>query len=345
MGVALRELIISREASFDEVKNKILSVDAHNQLYQYITTIRGADGTALKDSKNQVTSHLVGLFSRTANLMQKDIRLAYVFDGSPPQLKYAEMNRRSELKRMAERLYDKAVEDENIELMKKYAGRTSRLTKDMVAEAKLLLGALGIPCIQAPSEADAQIAYMVKNKDSYAAVSQDFDALLHGAPLIMRNVSIAGRRKKAKTLSYDIIKPEFVNLNENLKHLGVSQEQLIILGIIVGTDYNPGGVKGIGPKKALKLIHQYQDDFDGLFAELKWNDNFSVSWREIFDIIIKMPVTKDYSLEWGKVDSKKVTELLCEQHDFSRERVLKTLAEIEKSQKNQSQKGLGSFFQ
>ncbi len=343
MGVALRELIKSREISFDELKGRVLSVDAHNQLYQYLTTIRGKDGAPLKDSHNQVTSHLVGLFSRTANLMQKGIRLVYVFDGIPPKMKFAEMGRRSELKREAQRLYEKAVEDEDVELMRKYAGRTSRLTRDMVAEAKELLQALGIPCIDAPSEADAQIAYMVKKKDAYAAVSQDFDALLHGAPLIIRNVSIAGRRKRANTLSYDIIKPEIVNLNENLAELGISQDQLIVLGIIVGTDYNPGGVKGIGPKKALKLLHQHKSDFESLFTELKWSGQHDVSWKEIFDLIKNMEVA-GYSLEWKKADSGRVANLLCSQHDFSRERVEKTVAEIEKSQKFQSQKGLGSFL-
>ncbi len=343
MGVALRELIKSREISFDELKGRVLSVDAHNQLYQYLTTIRGKDGAPLKDSHDSVTSHLVGLFSRTANLMQKGIKLIYVFDGIPPKMKFAEMGRRAELKREAQRLYEKAVEEEDVELMRKYAGRTSRLTRDMVAEAKELLQALGIPCIDAPSEADAQIAYMVKKKDAYAAVSQDFDALLHGAPLIIRNVSIAGRRKRANTLSYDIIKPEIVNLNENLAELGISQDQLIVLGIIVGTDYNPGGIKGIGPKRALKLLHQHKSDFDSLFRELKWSDQYDVSWKEIFDLIKNMEVA-GYSLEWKKADFRRVVNLLCSQHDFSRERVEKTVAEIEKSQKFQSQRGLGGFI-
>lgn len=344
MGVALREIIRAKEISIDDLKSRILAVDAYNQLYQYLTTIRGKDGALLRDSHGNTTSHLVGLFSRTANLMQKSIRLAFVFDGIPPELKRGEMERRAELKREAKLLYEKAVQKEDIEAMRKYAGRTAKLSPEMVEDAKKLLGFFGIPCIQAPSEADAQISFMVKKNDAYACVSQDFDALLHGSPRVVRNLSIAGRKKKANTLSYETVKPEIVMLEENLKELGISQDQLIVIGILTGTDYNPGGVKGIGPKKALSLIKSYKNDFAALFKEVEFEKNSEVSWKEIFDVIKNMPVKEDYSLNWKRLNKEKIADMLCNEHDFSKERVNKTLGEVEKAQKAQNQKGLGSFF-
>ncbi len=343
MGVALREIIKAREITFEELNNKILAVDAYNQLYQYLTTIRGADGSPLKDSKGSITSHLVGLFSRTANLIQKNIKLAFVFDGIPPKLKHMEIEKRTELKKEALALYEKAVEEKDVEAMKKYAGRTAKLTPEMVDESKYLLALLGIPVIQAPSEADAQIAFMVKKNDAFACVSQDFDALLHGAPIIIRNLSIAGRKKKANTLSYETIKPEKIVLQENLELLKITQDQLIAVGILTGTDYNPGGVKGIGPKKALKIVKEHKG-LDKIFAVAKWEENSEIGWKEIFDVIKKMPVTKDYSLEWKTAKKEKIVEMLCGSHDFSKERVNKTLGEIERVQKTQGQKGLGGFF-
>ena len=87
MGVAFKDLIISKEISLEELNGKIIFLDAFNILYQFLTTIRGRDGSLLTDSKGNVTSHLTGLFSRTANLLQKGIKPVFVFDGEAPELK------------------------------------------------------------------------------------------------------------------------------------------------------------------------------------------------------------------------------------------------------------------
>jgi flap endonuclease-1 len=342
MGVALKDLFVGKEIEISDLKNKVLAVDSYNLLYQFLTTIRGRDGSLLMDSKGNVTSHLVGLFSRTTNLMQQGLKLVFVFDGKSPKLKEKERERRKMLKLDAEKAYKKAVQREDLDDMKKYAARMTRLTPDLVEEAKKVIEALGLPVVDAPSEGEAQAAYMAKKEDAFAIVSQDFDSLIHGAPLLVRNLSIAGKRKKSNKLSYEIIKPEQINLSDSLNKLGIDQEQLIVLALLVGTDYNLGGVKGIGPKKALETVQKYGKDFDNLFKDVKWG--FEFPWAEVYYLIKKMPVTDDYSLKWAEINKEKLIKLLVDRHDFSEERVSNTIHRIVEEKETKQQKGLKDFF-
>jgi flap endonuclease-1 len=336
MGVAFKDLIQGKDISFEELKDKILVIDSFNLLYQFLTTIRSRDGSALTDSKGNITSHLVGMFSRITKLMTYGIKLAFVFDGKPPELKQRERARRRELKKEAELKYEEAVEEKDIDSMKKYGGRTVRLTKDLIDESKQLLEYLGLPVIQAPSEGEAQAAYMVKKGDAYATVSQDYDTLLHCSEKLIRNLSIAGKKKKG--LTYETFKPQIINLAETLNNVGIDQNQLIVLAILIGTDYNPGGIKGIGPKNALKLVKKYGSDFDALFKEVKTGFN----WTEVYYQIKKMPVTDDYKLEWKEINVTQLIEFLLKR-EFSEERIESSLKRLVKSKKAKQQTSLADF--
>jgi len=342
VGVAFKDLIISKEITLDYLENKILILDGYNVLYQFLTTIRSRDGTLFTDSNGNVTSHLMGLFSRTSKLIQKKIKLVFVFDGKPPELKRKTTEQRKSLKLEAERKYNEAKKREDEEDMKKYAARTSRLTRDMVDEAKKLITLMGLPVVQAPSEGEAQASHMVRKNDGFAVGSQDFDSLIHGADKLVRNLSISGRRKRNNAV-YDTVKPELIDLSDNLNNLGIDQNQLITLAMIVGTDYNPGGIKGIGPKNALKLVKQFKTNFDTLFKHVKWNDFFDFSWEEVYYLIKKMPVTDEYDLKWKNIDSDSISKLLIEEHDFSKDRVKSTLEKLDKETTKKQQKSLSDF--
>ncbi len=344
MGTNLKDLIVKKEVDFDFLKNKKLMVDAHNVLYQFLTTIRQRDGSLLMDSKGRVTSHLTGLFNRTLKLMQKGIQVGFVFDGKPPSLKDKERERRKGLKMEAEVKYKEAAEKKDVDEMKKYAARTTRLTKEMIDEAKELIKALGLPIVQAPSEGESQAAYIVNKGDAFAAVSQDYDSLLSGAQRLVRNLTVSERKKLPNRLAYEVVKPEMIELAENLNNLGIDNDQLIVIGMLVGTDYNIGGVKGIGPKNALKLVKQYGSDFDKLFEEVKWNDFFDYEWTEVFYLIKKMPTTDDYELRWKDMDPDKVISVLCDEHDFSKGRIETSLGKMNKEKEKHKQKGLGEWF-
>ncbi len=343
MGVKITDLIEPKALEFQDLHNKTIAVDAFNVLYQFITTIRQPDGSPLTDDNGKVTSHLVGLFYRLTNLLKRDIRMVFVFDGESHSLKHEEQKRRNEAKAEAKEKYEKAVEEEDIEGMKKYASRTSRLTSEMIEESKNLLSAMGIPWIQAPGEGEAQCARIVSNGDAFAVMSQDADALLFGSPRIVKNLSISQRRKQGGRLSYDKVRPELIVRDEILERLHLTQEKLIILGILVGTDFNPGGIKGIGPKKALKIVQEKEGDWEDMFSELGWYDLFEHSWKEVYDIFKESDVKDDYDIAFKEFEPDKVMKILVDDHGFSRERISSVCDELVKTTDN-SQKGLGDFM-
>jgi flap endonuclease-1 len=343
MGVKITELLPLHEIDIKNLEGKVIAIDASLFLYQFLTTIRQRDGTPLVDSKGRITSHLTGIFSRSTRLMQHGLKLIFVFDGTPPKLKQHERERRKELKKEAELRYTKAVEERDIESMKKYAARTTRLTPEMINESKELIQALGLPIIQAPSEAEAQASYLVKKGDAFAVATNDADALLFGAPKLIRNLSIFGKRKKTNRLAYETVKPELVDLAETLNTLGIDQDKLIAMCMLVGTDYNVGGVKGIGPKNALKLVKQHKD-LDKLFEDVQWDSQFDFSWTEVFYLIKKMPITDNYSLKWRDISQDKIKRLLVDEHNFSSDRVNSQIERLLKEKESKKQRGLGEFF-
>jgi len=334
MGVNFKDIITKHPITLEQLSGKILIVDGNNMLYQFLSNIRARDGSLFTDHNGHVTSHLIGLFSRVTNLMQKNIKLAFCFDGKVPELKHKELAKRAEVKIEAQKKYEEALAIEDTEEMKKYAARTSRLTKEMIEQAKELLTGLGIPWVQAPSEGEAQASYMAKQGHGWAVSSQDYDSLLYGTPKLIQNLSIEGRRKISGKLAYTTIEPTLIELEENLKTLGLTREQLTLLAMLIGTDYAPGGVKGIGPKKGLTIVKQHSSA-DAIFTAHPLEH-----WKEILELFKTMPVTDDYKLEWKPVDRKKLYTFLVEQHDFGKERVEKVMDLIAPAK---HQKGLGEF--
>jgi flap endonuclease-1 len=329
MGVKILDLIEKKDLKWDQLQNKKLAIDASNVLFQFLSSIRQADGTPLQDKEGNTTSHLVGLFSRVPNLLQKSITPIFVFDGKAPELKEKVREIRRDNKRKAQEQFLKASVDGDEELTSKYAKQLSFLNKEMVEESKQLLNALGLPTVQAPSEAEAQCAYMTKKNKVWGTGSQDYDTLLFGSPRLIQNLTLSNKRKVGG--SYVYISPYLIDLKENLNKLELTQEQLIILGIMVGTDYNPKGIKGIGPKKALKLV-QSGKKFETIFSEFE----LDFDWEEIYKTFVDMPVV-DVSLKEIKRDEDKVKEILCEKHDFNKERVENTLKKLD-DKKDQSLK-------
>lgn len=340
MGVAVGKIVPAKAIALEDLSGKILAVDGYNMLYQFLTTIRGPDGAPLSDSHGNVTSHLTGLFSRMANLLGRNIKFIFVFDGTVPDLKRQELHRRSQAKADATARFEDAKQREDITEMKKYAGRTTKLTREMVSQAKQLLDALGIPWMDAPSEGEAQAAALVSQGHAWAVVSQDADALLYEAPRIVKNLAITGKRKLPGRLAYTNVEPELIEFRDVLKALEITPDQLRMLAILIGTDYNPGGIKGIGPKKGLKLVKELGEQ---AFVEAKWDEHWKIPWKEVLTVISGMPVVDPGKITFGKVDINKVTELLVKQHDFSQVRIDSTLQKLVKEQQN-TQKGLSEFF-
>jgi len=336
LGVNLRDLVPKTTVSLKDLSGKSIAIDAYNALYQFLAIIRQPDGTPLKDHTGRVTSHLSGLLYRTSNLVEMGIKPIYVFDGIPPTLKEAEIKRRMQIKEEALVKYERAIKEGRIEEARMYAQATSRLKDEMVKDAKRLLTLLGIPWIQAPSEGEAQAAHLVKRGDADFCASQDYDSLLFGAPRLVRNVTISGRRKLPRKNVYIEVVPEIVELQKVLETLGITYEQLVDIGILVGTDFNPQGVKGLGPKTALKLIKEH-GSLENLLPHLE-NAEFPVEPRKIKEIFLNPKVTDNYKIEWKQPDIEAVIAFICRERDFSEDRVRKALEKMLKGIKERKEK-------
>jgi len=336
MGVNIAGLFPKKEISLDDLKGKIIVIDFMNVVFQFLASIRQRDGTPLMDSAGNITSHLQGLFNRSVSLLEKGIKPIYVFDGEAPELKSKERELRLERKLKAKEKYEIAVDEEDLDSMYKYSQQVLYLSPDMLDESKELLNALGIPYIEAPSEAEAQCAYICSKGDAYAVASQDADALLFGAPILVRNLTLAGSRKTGSGAVRKIT-PEMIKLSDVLEETGLDHEKLIILSILVGTDFNPKGVYGIGSKKALKLVKN-TNDYDSMFDSL----NVDFDWKEVYDVFENIPVLRKYNFKFGSVDESKLKGLLVDRHEFSETRVDSVLSKLN-NVKKKGQKELFEF--
>lgn len=343
MGLQIGQIVPKKELKFSQLAGKIVAVDAYNTLYQFLTTVRQVDGTPLMDRQGRVTSHLSGVFYRFTNLLGEGIKPVFVFDGEVPELKHAELSERTKRKEEAEKKYKEAKKRKDEEEMMKFARRTTKLNKEMAEESKKLVEAMGMSAIQAPSEGEAQAAFMTAKGDAYATVSQDFDALLFGAPRLIQNLTLARKRKLA--VGYAEVRPEIIELEKVLKELKITQSQLIILGVLIGTDYNPRGYKGIGPKNALEIIKKYKEP-KKIFAaaEEKAKEPIDFDPKEIIEVFKKIPITKKYSIKFSKVNEEQVRKILCKEHDFSEERVGNALERLAKAREKAKQSALEKWF-
>jgi flap endonuclease-1 len=338
MGVDLGDLLKKKPVELSDLSSKIIAIDAYNTLYQFLSIIRQRDGTPLKDSKGNVTSHLSGLLYRMSSLREAGIKPVFVFDGKPPEMKSPTIERRVEARENAKIKWTQAQEAGLAEEAYKYAQASSRVDATIVEDSRKLLGAMGIPFVDAPSEGEAQAAYMVSRGDADYAGSQDYDSMLFGAPRVVRNLTVSGKRKVPRKNLYVDVKPEIMQLDETLAELGISRGQLIDIALCVGTDYNPG-LSNIGPKKAFKLVKEH-----GSIEEvLARTGNEIAGLDEIKEFFMNPPVTKDYNLNWKKPKTDSILELLCDEHDFSRERVTKALEKMEASSGG-GQRTLDSWF-
>jgi flap endonuclease-1 len=322
MGVLLTPIVVKDPITLADLRGKQLAVDANGELYQFLALIRLPDGTPLRDSQGRITSHLSGLFFRTTRLIADfGMRVVFVFDGRAPMEKAAEIARRRAVRERYEAEAAAARRAGDFARAYSKSTMTSRLTPEMIADTKELLRLMGLPVVQAPSEAEAQAARMARRGDVWAAVSKDYDALLFGAARLVRFLTISGREFLPAQRSFRPITPELIDLQRMLDALGITYPQLIDLGLLVGTDFHPG-VNGIGPKKALALVKRH-----GAIEHMpsKVRDAFDADLSRLRQIYLEPEVRDEYRIEFGRCDVDGVVHFLCDEHAFGRDRVTAAL--------------------
>lgn len=334
MGLDLKPLVKSSPIIISELSGKVIAIDAYNTIYQFLATIRGITGELLTNNNGEVTSHLSGLFYRNVNLLAEDIKLIYIFDGKPSPLKSKEIDRRRQVKQDALNKYQEAITAGRFEDARKYGQATSVLTDKMVEESKMILTLLGIPYIQAPSEGEAAAAQLTQSNIAFACASQDYDSLLFGAKRLIRNLAISGKRKVPNRNVYVDIEPEIVEQQQLLNETGLNLEQLVDIGILIGTDFNPGGIPGIGPKTALKLVREHNklEKIEKIEASLA-----NIPYKEIREVFLKQEAPKINGIEFNEINYDALVNFLCTEKNFSVARVNTSLDKVKKSITNRNQ--------
>lgn len=260
-------------------------------------------------------------------MIEKDIKPIYIFDGKAPELKSETQAKRREVREESEKIFKEALAEGDTEKARKYAMRSSKLSPEIIESSKKLLTLMGIPYVEAKGEGEAQAAYLVANGDAYAVASQDYDCLLFGAKRVVRNLAV----------NSNLGNLEYYQLDKVLKQLNVTREELVDMGILIGTDFCDG-LKGVGAKTALKLAHKGQ--LKEKIAELQKESTHDLD--EVRDIFLKHNVNTDYKIDWGKPDKEKLIEFMCYEHGFSVERVSKASDRLKNL--NSSQGSLDAWF-
>jgi flap endonuclease-1 len=338
MGVKIQNLIISKVIDIQDLRGKIIAVDAPNiimGLFNFTLKNPGnSDTRFILDRTQRPISHLYGLLYRVNFYYSKKIFPIFCFDGIVSVLK--KLITKDQLKDFlfAQKWYQEAIRNNNKTLAKAIALSGEYMWKNIIRESKQLLGALGVPYIESPASAESQCAYLVKQGIAHYSNSQDYDSILFGCPYIVQNLSKSLRRKVQGRWQYQKIQPVKIDLKKNLKNLGISLYQLVDIGILIGTDYY-AGVSGVGPKKALTLIRKYKSlesvipreynkyDFNGL------NPSNIKEVRKIFlfpDVNEKID-----NLLWNPPNESRIFSLMCEEHYLNNDRVEKNLGKFKKN--------------
>tara|TARA_Y100001970_G_scaffold267978_1_gene358693 strand:- start:1114 stop:2109 length:996 start_codon:yes stop_codon:yes gene_type:complete len=246
----LKDLAIVHPLEISEMSGQRVAVDVFLNAYQFITSLVGQDGKPLSYNGKPV-AHLMGFLDRATWMLENGIEPVFFFDGRPHELKFETLAGRKDRKEDAKAKWEAAIESGDMTLAKKLGPQTAEYTRDMVEQTKRLFDCLGLVWIEAPMEAEGAGAVRCSNGEVAAVASQDWDTLLYGSPIMIRNLTSHGRRKFGRVISAEkIILKELLEKNE------ITREQLVDLAIMIGTDFHPG-IKGIGPKTGLKLIREY----------------------------------------------------------------------------------------
>lgn len=337
MGCNLRDLASPKQIELTDLEGQTIGIDAFLVAFQFLTTIRQrgetGDGGPLRDSKGRVVAHLMGFLERTTTFLEKGVTPVWIFDGKHPELKADVMAQRRAKKEEAQQKWQEALEAGDYSEAQKWGQRSVGFTPQMVEETMEMLELLGVPAIRAAAEGEAQGAVMTKKGELGGIATQDWDALLYGSPIMIRNLMSAGSKRMGR-----VIRAEKIVLQELLDENDVSHEQLVDLAIMIGTDFHPG-IRGIGPKTGLKLIKEY-----GTIEEICANKDKEIPLRldEIRQIFLNHPTSDGYDLQLKPIDMEKL-RLWLEDRDMSKSRIERNFKRLEKAE-NVRDSGQSSLF-
>lgn len=335
MGVKLQDLILRKVLDFQTLAGKIIAIDAPNIIMGLFNFARKSpDGTyagLILDRTQRPISHLYGLLYRIKFYYAKKIFPIFCFDGRDSELKKIITKDQLNDFRFTQKWYEEAIKSGDKTAARQIALSKEYMWQNIILESKQLLGALGVPYIDSPASAESQCAYLVKEDIANYSNSQDFDSLLFGCPHMLQNLSKSLRRKVQGKWKYTKITPLSIDLRKVLKSLEINQFQLVDLALLVGTDYFPG-IKGIGPKKALKYIKEHKQ-IENIISSIGEKYDVSPLTTEVIKNVRKIflfpEVNKSTEIfYWNLPNKPNLVDLLCKEHHLNRERVENNLKKL-----------------
>ncbi|KAL4748327.1 flap endonuclease 1 [Aspergillus terricola var. indicus] len=328
-----------------DIKNHFgrkVAIDASMSIYSFLIAVR-SEGQQLMSDTGETTSHLMGMFYRTLRMVDNGIKPLYVFDGAPPKLKSGELAKRSARKHEATEAHEEAKETGTAEDVEKFSRRTVRVTREHNAECKKLLKLMGIPYIDAPTEAEAQCAVLARAGKVYAAASEDMDTLCFETPILLRHLTFSEQRKEPI---------QEIHLNRALEGLGMDRNQFIDLCILLGCDYLEP-IPKVGPNTALKLIRDHgtlEKVVESIEKDPKQKYVIPESWpyldaRELFlNPDVRDANDPECDFKWEAPDIEGLVEFLVKDKGFNEDRVRNGAARLQKNLKTAQQSRLEGFF-
>ncbi|RJE22220.1 hypothetical protein PHISCL_05434 [Aspergillus sclerotialis] len=311
-------------------------------IYSFLIAVR-SDGQQLMSDTGETTSHLMGMFYRTLRIVDNGIKPLYVFDGAPPKLKSGELAKRTARKSEATEAHEEAKETGTAEDVEKFSRRTVRVTREHNAECKKLLKLMGVPYIDAPTEAEAQCAVLARAGKVYGAASEDMDTLCFEAPILLRHLTFSEQRKEPI---------QEIHLNRALEGLGMDMKQFIDLCILLGCDYLEP-IPKVGPNTALKLIREHgtlEKIVEHMESDPKKKHVVPDDWpyqdaRELFlNPDVRDADHPECDFKWEAPDVEGLVEFLVKDKGFNEDRVRNGAARLQKNLKSAQQSRLEGFF-
>ncbi|XP_074309004.1 flap endonuclease 1-like isoform X2 [Silene latifolia] len=309
-------------------------------IYQFLIVVGRSGTQMLTNEAGEVTSHLQGMFLRSIRLLEAGIQPVYVFDGQPPDLKKEQLAKRYSIRADAAKDLSAAIENGDKEGIEKFSKRTVKVTRQHNKDCMKLLGLMGIPVVEAPSEAEAQCAALCKNGKVYAVASEDMDTLTFGASRFLRHL-MDPSSKRIPVMEFEMAKV--------LEELNLTMDQFIDLCILSGCDYC-ANIKGIGGLTALKLIRQH-GCIEAILENLKNKGRYQIAddWpyqevRRLFKEPLVFPENEEPELKWSPPDEEGLVNFLVKENSFNIDRVTKAIEKIKPAKIKLAQGRVESFF-
>lgn len=331
-------------------RGKRVAFDASMHIYQFMTSIRTDRGETLTDASGNPTSHLQGMISRVSKLLEAGIYPVFVFDGPPPDAKMALLTKRRDTRMANQARAEEALLAHDINNAAMLQRRSYSLSDREVEDCKKLLRILGIPVIDAPSEAEAQCAVMCRDGLVHGVSSEDMDTLAFGAPLLIRNMfnttSIAGAQQTSK---YSVTE---IDLHTVIQKLNLdNMDQFVDLCILCGCDYC-GTIPGIGPVRALQRIRDC-GNIDGVLASMSTGSS-SATHEKLREFkyqearrLFKTPnvtASSNINLTWDEPKFEELRAFLVDEKLFNAARVDRFIERVMKGIESRKQLTIDSMF-